>query len=82
SSSSLPSAVLPAGRVSSRKEGAVLREQPTDVVAFAAQYFQKLLESREGEISPLDTSFHQLHRGFHPHGYGVFPLDIGFLQRI
>lgn len=27
----------------------VLREQPTDVVAFAAQYFQKLLESREGE---------------------------------
>ncbi|XP_030919761.1 sperm surface protein Sp17 isoform X3 [Geospiza fortis] len=25
----------------------VLREQPTDVVAFAAQYFQKLLESRE-----------------------------------
>uniref|UniRef100_A0A8C5JGC6 RIIa domain-containing protein n=1 Tax=Junco hyemalis TaxID=40217 RepID=A0A8C5JGC6_JUNHY len=60
----------------------VLREQPTDVVAFAAQYFQKLLESREGEISPLDTSFHQLHRGFHPHGYGVFPLDIGFLLRI
>uniref|UniRef100_A0A8C3ECJ0 Uncharacterized protein n=1 Tax=Corvus moneduloides TaxID=1196302 RepID=A0A8C3ECJ0_CORMO len=27
----------------------VLREQPTDVVAFAAQYFQKLLEQREGE---------------------------------
>lgn len=27
----------------------VLREQPTNVVAFAAQYFQKLLEQREGE---------------------------------
>lgn len=27
----------------------VLREQPTDVVAFAAQYFQKLLEQRDGE---------------------------------
>uniref|UniRef100_A0A8C9NWM2 RIIa domain-containing protein n=1 Tax=Serinus canaria TaxID=9135 RepID=A0A8C9NWM2_SERCA len=27
----------------------VLREQPTDVVAFAAEYFQKLLEQREGE---------------------------------
>ncbi|XP_059344170.1 sperm surface protein Sp17-like [Ammospiza nelsoni] len=32
----------------------VLREQPTDVVAFAAQYFQKLLESREaGGIDPV-----------------------------
>lgn len=27
----------------------VLREQPTNVVAFAAQHFQKLLEQREGE---------------------------------
>lgn len=27
----------------------VLREQPSNVVAFAAQYFQKLLEQREGE---------------------------------
>uniref|UniRef100_A0A8C3US14 RIIa domain-containing protein n=1 Tax=Catharus ustulatus TaxID=91951 RepID=A0A8C3US14_CATUS len=27
----------------------VLQEQPTDVVAFAAQHFQKLLEQREGE---------------------------------
>ncbi|NWW50472.1 SP17 protein, partial [Pedionomus torquatus] len=26
---------------------AVLRAQPTDVVAFAAQHFQKLLEQRE-----------------------------------
>ncbi|XP_031989437.1 sperm surface protein Sp17 isoform X1 [Corvus moneduloides] len=32
----------------------VLREQPTDVVAFAAQYFQKLLEQREaGAIDPV-----------------------------
>ncbi|KAL9825843.1 sperm surface protein Sp17 [Geothlypis trichas] len=32
----------------------VLREQPTDVVAFAAQYFQKLLESREAsDIDPV-----------------------------
>ncbi|XP_066420362.1 sperm surface protein Sp17-like [Molothrus aeneus] len=32
----------------------VLREQPTDVVAFAAQYFQKLLESREASgIDPV-----------------------------
>uniref|UniRef100_A0A8C3MIL6 Uncharacterized protein n=1 Tax=Geospiza parvula TaxID=87175 RepID=A0A8C3MIL6_GEOPR len=30
----------------------VLREQPTDVVAFAAQYFQKLLESREATLAP------------------------------
>ncbi|NXS97767.1 SP17 protein, partial [Jacana jacana] len=27
---------------------AVLRTQPTDVVAFAAQHFEKLLEQREG----------------------------------
>ncbi|NWQ86578.1 SP17 protein, partial [Burhinus bistriatus] len=27
----------------------VLRAQPTDVVAFAAQHFQMLLEQREGE---------------------------------
>uniref|UniRef100_A0A8C5TDH5 RIIa domain-containing protein n=1 Tax=Malurus cyaneus samueli TaxID=2593467 RepID=A0A8C5TDH5_9PASS len=27
----------------------VLREQPTDIVAFAAEYFQRLLEQREGE---------------------------------
>ncbi|KAK1213191.1 SP17 protein, partial [Pygoscelis papua] len=27
----------------------VLRAQPTDVVAFAAQHFQTLLEQREGE---------------------------------
>ncbi|NWT23843.1 SP17 protein, partial [Cardinalis cardinalis] len=32
----------------------VLREQPSDVVAFAAQYFQRLLESREaGGIDPV-----------------------------
>ncbi|NXS23884.1 SP17 protein, partial [Mystacornis crossleyi] len=32
----------------------VLREQPTDVVAFAAQYFQKLLEQREaGGVDPV-----------------------------
>ncbi|NWR09759.1 SP17 protein, partial [Paradoxornis webbianus] len=32
----------------------VLREQPTNVVAFAAQYFQKLLEQREaGGIDPV-----------------------------
>ncbi|NWR97374.1 SP17 protein, partial [Motacilla alba] len=32
----------------------VLREQPPDVVAFAAQYFQKLLECREGDgIDPV-----------------------------
>uniref|UniRef100_A0A8B9M0G5 RIIa domain-containing protein n=1 Tax=Accipiter nisus TaxID=211598 RepID=A0A8B9M0G5_9AVES len=29
----------------------VLRAQPADVVAFAAQHFQKLLEQREGEWS-------------------------------
>ncbi|NXS72884.1 SP17 protein, partial [Pandion haliaetus] len=29
----------------------VLRAQPTDVVAFAAQHFQTLLEQREGEWS-------------------------------
>ncbi|RLV98134.1 hypothetical protein DV515_00011097, partial [Chloebia gouldiae] len=32
----------------------VLREQPTDVVAFAAQHFQKLLEQREaGGTDPV-----------------------------
>ncbi|NXI76166.1 SP17 protein, partial [Rhipidura dahli] len=32
----------------------VLREQPTDVVVFAAQYFQKLLEQREaGATDPV-----------------------------
>ncbi|XP_032937783.1 sperm surface protein Sp17 [Catharus ustulatus] len=32
----------------------VLQEQPTDVVAFAAQHFQKLLEQREaGGIDPV-----------------------------
>ncbi|KAM7030319.1 sperm surface protein Sp17 [Acridotheres tristis] len=32
----------------------VLREQPADVVAFAAQHFQKLLEQREaGGIDPV-----------------------------
>ncbi|NWW26597.1 SP17 protein, partial [Falcunculus frontatus] len=32
----------------------VLREQPSDVVAFAAQYFQKLLEQREaGGVDPV-----------------------------
>ncbi|NWR92354.1 SP17 protein, partial [Xiphorhynchus elegans] len=32
----------------------VLREQPTDVVAFAAQYFQRLLEQREaGALDPV-----------------------------
>ncbi|XP_015505328.1 sperm surface protein Sp17 [Parus major] len=32
----------------------VLREQPTNVVAFAAQHFQKLLEQREaGGIDPV-----------------------------
>ncbi|NWR79225.1 SP17 protein, partial [Centropus unirufus] len=30
----------------------VLRAQPTDVVAFAAQHFQALLEQREGECPP------------------------------
>uniref|UniRef100_A0A8C3QIQ4 RIIa domain-containing protein n=1 Tax=Cyanoderma ruficeps TaxID=181631 RepID=A0A8C3QIQ4_9PASS len=30
----------------------VLREQPTNLVAFAAQYFQKLLEQREGDPIP------------------------------
>ncbi|XP_017593834.1 PREDICTED: sperm surface protein Sp17, partial [Corvus brachyrhynchos] len=31
-----------------------LRDQPPDVVAFAAQYFQKLLEQREaGAIDPV-----------------------------
>ncbi|XP_041336452.1 sperm surface protein Sp17 isoform X2 [Pyrgilauda ruficollis] len=32
----------------------VLREQPTNVVAFAAQYFQKLLQQREASgIDPV-----------------------------
>ncbi|NWI49166.1 SP17 protein, partial [Calyptomena viridis] len=32
----------------------VLREQPTDVVAFAAQYFQRLLEQRDaGIVDPV-----------------------------
>ncbi|NXF75474.1 SP17 protein, partial [Sclerurus mexicanus] len=32
----------------------VLREQPTDVVAFAAQHFQRLLEQREaGALDPV-----------------------------
>ncbi|NWU04816.1 SP17 protein, partial [Urocynchramus pylzowi] len=32
----------------------VLRQQPTNVVAFAAQYFQKLLKQREaGGIDPV-----------------------------
>ncbi|NXY20844.1 SP17 protein, partial [Atrichornis clamosus] len=32
----------------------VLREQPADVVAFAAQHFQKLLEQREaGAVDPV-----------------------------
>ncbi|NXM73073.1 SP17 protein, partial [Serilophus lunatus] len=32
----------------------VLREQPTDVVAFAAQHFQRLLEQREaGAVDPV-----------------------------
>ncbi|NXT12803.1 SP17 protein, partial [Prunella fulvescens] len=32
----------------------VLRQQPKDVVAFAAQYFQKLLEQREaGGLDPV-----------------------------
>ncbi|NWS16840.1 SP17 protein, partial [Pachyramphus minor] len=32
----------------------VLREQPSDVVAFAAQHFQRLLEQREaGAVDPV-----------------------------
>ncbi|NXG23448.1 SP17 protein, partial [Grallaria varia] len=32
----------------------VLREQPADVVAFAAQHFQRLLEQREaGAVDPV-----------------------------
>ncbi|KAM6334558.1 sperm surface protein Sp17-like [Alca torda] len=33
----------------------VLRAQPTDVVAFAAQHFQKLLEQREGSSADLEA---------------------------
>ncbi|RMB92081.1 hypothetical protein DUI87_31610 [Hirundo rustica rustica] len=44
----------------------VLREQPTNVVAFAAQHFQKLLEQREGlpflaisqEVVPVPCAHH------------------------
>lgn len=48
------SASIPQGLTELLEEFAisVLREKPGDLVLFAAQYFNKLLESREQEQSP------------------------------